>query len=91
MNGKRRIPKKRIGWERIRGGVAGIWRHFSGWEVRRCGHPTALWPYYGLPLGGGKMVLSPNGRAFQFLEDAQIAVEDLIHKERQAGNLARAQ
>ena len=28
-----------------------IWVHRSGWKVRHCGHPTALWPWYGVPPG----------------------------------------
>lgn len=78
--------RQRRGWERLRGGCGGIWRHVaSGWVVRHCGHPTALWPYYGkrsltepdnddksnmLLYGGWGL-----GLAFQRLADAQEAVE----------------
>jgi hypothetical protein len=62
-------------WTRLRGGCGGLWRHESGWLVRHCGHPTALWPYYGVPPGGGDMLLAPNGRGFQKLVHAQDAVE----------------
>lgn len=46
------------------------------WRVCHCGHPTALLPYYGV-RPDGRMVLAPNGRAFQYLWDAQFTVEDL--------------
>jgi hypothetical protein len=42
--------RQRTGWVRLRGGCGGVWLHeSSGWEVKHCGHPTALWPYYGVP------------------------------------------
>jgi hypothetical protein len=66
---------RRSGWTRLRSGCAGIWRHDSGWVVRHCGHPTALWPYYGVPPGGGEMLLAPSGHGFQTLALAQAAVE----------------
>ncbi len=67
-------PRRRYGWERLRGGCGGVWKHNSGWIVKHCGHPTALWPYYGLSPDG-EMLVSPNGRGFQLLVLAQEAVE----------------
>jgi hypothetical protein len=69
---------QRKGWERIRGGCAGIWRHSSGWIVRHCGHPTAVWPYYGVSPAGEMLINERNGRAFQRLVEAQAAVEAKI-------------
>ena len=66
---------QRKGWQRIRGGTAGVWRHESGWQVHHCGHPTALWPYYGVPPGGGPMLLAANGHGFSRLVLAQEACE----------------
>ena len=75
---------KRQGWERIRGGCAGIWKHVSGWTVRHCGHPTALWHYYALSPSGER-VLAPNGHGFQKLAQAQDAVEAIL-RTRNGGN-----
>lgn len=69
----RRGHKKRDGWSKTR---PGEWVHVSGWCVRHCGHPTALWPYYGIPAGGGPMELSPSGYAFSTLNEAQEAMEE---------------
>ena len=65
---------QRKGWTRLRGGCAGVWQHTSGWLVRHCGHPTALWPYYGISPSG-EMFLAPNGHGFRRLALAQKAVE----------------
>jgi len=60
-------------------GVGGYWRHeASGWVVYRCGHPTALWPYYGMRLLAGGWGL---GRGFSKLARAQAAVEAELAKE----------
>jgi hypothetical protein len=80
--------RQRAGWTRLRGGLFGCWRHSSGWSVHHCGHPTALWPYYGLPPGvrpegvasdrmllGGGMGL---GHAFRTLKLAQVGVEERL-------------
>jgi hypothetical protein len=67
-------------WTRLRGGCGGIWRHRSGWVARHCGHPTALWPYYGLSPEG-EILLAPNGYAFRLLLDAQNAVEERVQQE----------
>ena len=68
---------QRKGWTRLRGGCGGIWRHASGWLVRHCGHPTALWPYHGTSPSG-EMLLAPNGHGFRRLALAQEAVEELV-------------
>lgn len=79
--------RQRKGWERLRGGCGGIWRHVSGWCVCHCGHPTALWPYYGIPPGYGldlhksRMLLTGGiglGRGFARLVAAQAAVEKVL-------------
>ena len=41
--------------------------------VRHCGHPTALWPYYGV-RPDGTMILSSSGRGFTRLDEAKQAV-----------------
>jgi hypothetical protein len=76
--------RQRKNWVRFRGGCGGIWQHSSGWVVHHCGHPTAIWPYYGVSPEG-RMLLAPNGRAFGLLLDAQEAVEDEVRKERANG------
>jgi hypothetical protein len=68
-------PARRPGWVRLEGGVAGRWLHSSGWIVRRCGHPTALWPYYAEPPERPDQMLIPGGRAFRLLLEAQACVE----------------
>jgi hypothetical protein len=67
--------RHRQGWQKIRKSWPGIWRHESGWTVHHCGHPTALWPYYAQPPGGGPMLLASNGHGFRLLALAQEAVE----------------
>jgi len=86
---KKKATRQRKGWERLRGGTGGVWRHIaSGWIVRHCGHPTALWPYYGKRPGSGEsrdeLLLSGGwglGRAFQTLKRAQEAVERELDRE----------
>jgi hypothetical protein len=51
-----------------------------GYVIRHCGHPTALWPYYGT-TPGGETILAPNGRGFGHLADAQAAMEKLADAE----------
>jgi hypothetical protein len=63
-------------WQRVDGGVGKIgarYTHPSGYWIEHCGHPTALWPYalYG---PDGRMVLAPNGRAWQKLIYAALEV-----------------
>jgi hypothetical protein len=47
----------------------------ADYRVRHCGHPTALWPYYG-ETPDGRMILAPSGRGFPTLNDAQAAAEE---------------
>lgn len=72
-------------WERLSapGDKCGAyWRHESGWSVRHCGHPTANYPYYGIPpRDGEEMLLAPNGRGFRLLKDALRAVEERAMEE----------
>ena len=46
--------------------TAANWIHRSGWSLRHCGHPTALWPW-ALYDHTGRLVLAPNGRAWSDL------------------------
>lgn len=46
----------------------------TGFTVQHCGHPTALWPWYGTDPEG-LMILAPNGRGFQYLKDALLSTE----------------
>jgi len=66
---------RRPRWERLSaaGDKCGShWRHTSGWEIRHCGHPTALWPYMLTdPAGVGH--LAPNGRCWPSLNTAKEA------------------
>jgi hypothetical protein len=88
------MARQRQGWEQLERGCGGVWRHVSsGWRVYHCGHPTALFPYYGEAPDGGDMLLpggvwrpggpKPNGYAFRLLAGAQQAVEE--HVARLAG------
>jgi hypothetical protein len=66
---------RRPGWEKLADGVASVHRLVgTAYLVRRCGHPTAIWPYHG-ERPDGSMIISPNGRAFQTLDDAMLATE----------------
>lgn len=78
---------QRPGWVRLRGGVGGRWRHeATGWEVRHCGHPTALWPYFGKHPDGRPVLIQhgyasvAGGYAFRTLALAQTGVEAEIAK-----------
>lgn len=85
----------RKGWTKTReprSGVAGEWRHnASGWLVKHCGHPTALWPYYGLRPGADErnrdeLLLAGGfglGLAFRTLAECMDAVE--VHVLREKG------
>lgn len=73
--------RTRAGWSRLSPEGAptchGRFRHdVSGWEVRHCGHQTALWPYvvYG-PTLGDRGVVSYDGRGFKTLVVAMDVAE----------------
>jgi hypothetical protein len=68
-------------WERVsaRGGVFGTWRHRSGWLVRHCGHPTALWPYYLIAPDGTELVEVDGHRTWSTLAQAKKAVESVVY------------
>lgn len=56
--------------------ITAHWVHASGWELRHCGHPTAIWPYHlTSPDHPGAMVVHQDGRGFRTLEQAQRAVD----------------
>lgn len=63
--------------------IGARYRHdASGWEVRHCGHPTALYPYYAVdPAHPDEMTLAPAGTAFRLLGDACAAVEAVVDGE----------
>ena len=71
-----RAAAKRFGWERVDGTThkcRAVWAHPSGWEVRHCGHPTALWPWSAMaPKVADEVdfVVDQNGRGFQNLARA---------------------
>ena len=49
-------------WVRYGAPCGGLWVHPTGCMVQHCGHPTALWPYYGiLPDGREPMIWFPSG------------------------------
>jgi hypothetical protein len=55
------------------------WRHVSGWELRHCGHPTAIWPYYLVdPARPDFLTVSFNGRGFKSLAIAQDLIESIV-------------
>lgn len=62
------------GWTRVSAAKAGKcnthWRHDSGWEVRHCGHPTALYPYTATHPDVDRTVVSNAGVGFVDLEQA---------------------
>lgn len=71
---------KRKGWTRLSNPKTGtlfqVWRHdASGYEVRHCGHPTALRPYYVTRPDDDRVVVRSDGGAFEWLDAARDAVE----------------
>jgi hypothetical protein len=62
----------RPGWTKVHGTR---WDdRAAGYRVRHCGHPTALWSSYG-QTPRTDLLIAPNGRGFQTLNQAQAAVE----------------
>ena len=63
----------------------GLSRRFErlGYSVQHCGHPTALWPWYGI-RPDGSYILSPSGRAFRLLRDALEATAGEIGSDRRS-------
>lgn len=82
-------PKKRrarTGWTRLgtQGKCGAVYVHdASGWVVRHCGHPTAIWPYYAEHpklLERGAMLTSGGvglGKGFHRLVPARVVIEYL--------------
>ncbi len=67
----------RPGWTRTGPHCGGTWTHnATGHTVHHCGHPTAIWPYFGT-TNDGRMILAPNGHAFGSLAAAQLAMETI--------------
>ena len=79
---RHRSIRSRAGWTRLSwpGDKCGAhWRHDqSGYEVKHCGHPTALYPYTihdpAFPLD---IVMSHNGMGWAALEVALTVAEKL--------------
>jgi len=70
-------------WKRIpgpSGGTCGAeWRHSTGAVVRHCGHPTALYPYYGFRANGERVVIREGDDTFScFAKLAEIKAEALL-------------
>ena len=64
----------------------------TGYYAKHCGHPTALYPWYG-ERPDGTMITSgkdgTHGVAFRYLDDAKVAVElDHAGKRREIGLFA---
>lgn len=65
-------------WTVITAGKSGkgaSWRHESGWELHHCGHPTALWPYWLQHPDVDAPVFSHNGKGFDSVRAAKVAIE----------------
>jgi hypothetical protein len=54
------------------GKCVGEWVHTrSGWRVKHCGHPTAIWPYHLIdPARPQYIVMTHNGLGWRRKEDA---------------------
>jgi len=60
-----------------------MWFHpASGWSVSRADHPAILFPFLPIHDQKGMTLRSPAGGAFATLEDAQLAAEAYISKEK---------
>ena len=80
----RRGFRKPDGWTRLSPPgrkVNACWRHDeTGWLVRHCGHPTALYPYYAVEPEREEehLFVTHNALGFADLTAAFEQVEDLI-------------
>lgn len=65
-----------MSWTGYDKGVGRRLVHSSGWIVRHCGHPTALYPWY-LISPEGISYTGRSGAAWTHQADAKLAAEDL--------------
>jgi hypothetical protein len=68
-------------WENLstsNGQIGAHWQHVSGWQVRHCGHQTALYPYFATSPDGREPIIAANGRGFRSLIAAKQAIERLV-------------
>ena len=70
--GHRGVFGRNVAWSRA---------DLPGVQVRHCGHPTALRPYYVTGLGEESSVF---GRTFRLLSDAQAAAVAAFNERRAA-------
>lgn len=80
------LPDERPTWERTdpprpqdRGRARhkfATWRHRSGYLVKHCGHPTALYPWYILAPADAPDEATC-GKTYQLLKDAKARAEEL--------------
>lgn len=55
------------------------WEHESGWQVRHCGHMTAIWPYFAVdPAHPDRVTSDQSGRGFQTLQRAFAAIDAVL-------------
>jgi hypothetical protein len=54
----RKLRRPKSGWRKV---APTLWVHSSGCAVHHCGHPTALYPYYGELLDGSCPTLVSDG------------------------------
>lgn len=80
--------KSRPGWiviqaEQIPGGKGKVWKHYSGWVVSHCGHPTANNPYTARGPKGEPLFNEGEdfARCYRHLTACQEAVELRLHNE----------
>ena len=84
----RRRPRirQRAGWTRVTPPgqkLHALWRHgTSGIELRHCGHPTALYPYFAIdPSDRATMIVTHNGHGFIDLLAGMEQVEAMLRGE----------
>lgn len=65
----------RPGWHRLKRGCYA--HHPTEWQVKHCGHATALHPFFALSPDG-KQVAASRARAFDSVEEAKLVVEGII-------------
>lgn len=83
---RRRTIRHRVGWTRVTPPgqkLHALWRHDStSLEVRHCGHPTALYPYFAIdPSDRATMIVTHNGHGFRDLLEAFEQVEAMLRGE----------
>lgn len=86
MRRSRLTREDTAGWTRLSPAgrkIGSRWIHeASGWEVRHCGHPTALWPYFAIdPAHPESYTMTHDGLGFCDLRAAFEQIRKMLGRE----------